>query len=144
MFLMGGNLEALGSDNTTVGEEILLQAIPQPRHDTILHFRFLLQAHAPPEIHPLHLSENCTGKESTNRFSDCNSFISFLSTNTNVFDFYPGIYSPIIRYIYFISVADSDPNPDPSDPYVMKPPGSGSSSQRYGSGSFDQLVIFKK
>jgi hypothetical protein len=25
-----------------------------------------------------------------------------------------------------ISVADSDPNPDPSDPYVFGPPGSGS------------------
>ncbi len=35
-----------------------------------------------------------------------------------------------------ISVADPDPNPDPSDPYVFGPPGSGSGSisQRYGSG----------
>ena len=103
MFLMGGNLEALGSDNTTVGEEILLQATPQPRHDAILHFRFLLQAHAPPEIHPLHLSENCTGKESTNRFSDCNSFISFLSTNTNVSDFYQ-VYILRLSGIYISSV----------------------------------------
>jgi hypothetical protein len=36
-----------------------------------------------------------------------------------------------------ISVADPDRNsdPDPSDPYVFGPPGSGSISQRYGSGS---------
>jgi hypothetical protein len=34
------------------------------------------------------------------------------------------------------SVADLVPNPDPSDPYVFGPPGSGSRSisQRYGSG----------
>jgi hypothetical protein len=37
----------------------------------------------------------------------------------------------------FISVADLDPNPDPDspDPHVFGPPGSGSTSQRYGSGS---------
>jgi magnesium-transporting ATPase (P-type) len=36
------------------------------------------------------------------------------------------------------SVADPDPNPDqdPLDPHVFGPPGSGSISQRYGSGSF--------
>jgi hypothetical protein len=34
----------------------------------------------------------------------------------------------------FTSVADPDPNPDP-DPHVFGPPGSGSTSQRYGSGS---------
>ncbi len=28
-----------------------------------------------------------------------------------------------------------DPNPDPPDPHVFWPPGSGSTSQRYGSGS---------
>jgi hypothetical protein len=28
-----------------------------------------------------------------------------------------------------------DPNPDPPDPHVFGPPGSGSTSQRYGSGS---------
>ncbi len=33
------------------------------------------------------------------------------------------------------SVADPDSNPDPSDPYVFGPPGSGSISQRYRSGS---------
>jgi hypothetical protein len=35
------------------------------------------------------------------------------------------------------SVADPDPNPDPPDPRVFGPPGSGSGSisQRYGSGS---------
>jgi hypothetical protein len=37
----------------------------------------------------------------------------------------------IFLYIIFYSVAD----PDPSDPYVLGPPGSGSASQRYGSGS---------
>ena len=35
----------------------------------------------------------------------------------------------------FGSVADPDPNPDPPDPHVFGPPGSGSTSQRYGSGS---------
>jgi hypothetical protein len=37
-----------------------------------------------------------------------------------------------------ISVVDPDPNPDPLDPRVFGPPGSGSGSisQRYGSGSF--------
>jgi hypothetical protein len=34
------------------------------------------------------------------------------------------------------SVADPDPNPDPPDPHVFGPPRSGSTSQRYGSGSF--------
>jgi hypothetical protein len=40
--------------------------------------------------------------------------------------------------IYFCSVADPDPNPDPDppDPRVFGSPGSGSTSQRYGSGSF--------
>ncbi len=33
------------------------------------------------------------------------------------------------------SVPDPDPNPDPPDPRVFRPPGSGSTSQRYGSGS---------
>jgi hypothetical protein len=36
---------------------------------------------------------------------------------------------------FYTSVADPDPNPDPSDPYVFGPPGSGSISQWYGSGS---------
>jgi hypothetical protein len=43
------------------------------------------------------------------------------------------------------SVADS--NPDPSDPYVFGPPGSGSGyiSQRHGSGSFyHQAKIVRK
>jgi hypothetical protein len=34
-----------------------------------------------------------------------------------------------------ISVADPDQNADPKDPYVFGPPGSGSISQSYGSGS---------
>ncbi len=33
------------------------------------------------------------------------------------------------------SVANPDPNPDPPDPHVLGHPGSGSISQRYGSGS---------
>jgi hypothetical protein len=37
------------------------------------------------------------------------------------------------------SVAD----PDPKDPYVFGPPGSGSISQRYGSGSFYHQNIKK-
>jgi hypothetical protein len=37
-----------------------------------------------------------------------------------------------------------DPNPDP-DPHVFGPPGSGSISQRYGSGSFfHQAIIVRK
>ncbi len=40
---------------------------------------------------------------------------------------------------------DPDPNPDPSDPYVFGPPGSGSVSQRYASGSFyHQAKIVRK
>jgi hypothetical protein len=38
------------------------------------------------------------------------------------------------RLLYF-SVADPDPNPDPANPHVFGLPGSGSISQRYGSGS---------
>jgi hypothetical protein len=38
--------------------------------------------------------------------------------------------------IFTSSVPDSDPNPDP-DPRVFWPPGSGSTSQRYGSGSIN-------
>ncbi len=39
------------------------------------------------------------------------------------------------------SVADPDPNPDP---YVFVPPGSGSISQRHGSGSFYHNANSKK
>jgi hypothetical protein len=47
------------------------------------------------------------------------------------------------------SVADPDPDVDPSDPYVFGPPGSGfgSFSQRYGPGSesfFNQAKIVRK
>ncbi len=45
------------------------------------------------------------------------------------------------------SVADPDPNPDPSDPFEIGPPGSGSGSinQRCGSGSFyHQAKIVRK
>ncbi len=36
-------------------------------------------------------------------------------------------------------------NPDPTDPHVFGPPGSGSTSQRYGSGSFyHQAKIVRK
>jgi hypothetical protein len=40
------------------------------------------------------------------------------------------------------SVADS--NPDPPDPHVFGPPGSGYISQRYGSGSFYHQALNKK
>jgi hypothetical protein len=45
--------------------------------------------------------------------------------------------------------ADPDPDPDPSDPHVFGPPGSGSGSisQRYGSGSgsfYHQVKIVRK
>jgi hypothetical protein len=39
------------------------------------------------------------------------------------------------------SVADPDPNPDPPDPRVFGPPGSGSTSQRYGSGSGSRFLL---
>jgi hypothetical protein len=42
----------------------------------------------------------------------------------------------VLHYNVLTSVAD----PDPEDPYVFGPPGSGFISQRYGSGSFDHLV----
>jgi hypothetical protein len=45
----------------------------------------------------------------------------------------------------FVSVAD--PNPDPPDPHVFGPPGSGSISQRYGSGYgsfYHQTKIVRK
>ncbi len=38
------------------------------------------------------------------------------------------------------SVGDPDPEPDPQDPRVFGPSGSGSSSRRYGSGSFFFLI----
>jgi hypothetical protein len=37
---------------------------------------------------------------------------------------------------FLTSVADPNPAPDTQDPYVFGPPGSGSISTRYGSGSF--------
>jgi hypothetical protein len=45
------------------------------------------------------------------------------------------------------SVADPNPDPVQSDPYVFRPPGSGSGSisQRFGSGSFyHQAIIVRK
>ncbi len=39
------------------------------------------------------------------------------------------------KKLLYNSVPDPDPNPDPPDPRVFWPPGSGSTSQRYGSGS---------
>ncbi len=47
--------------------------------------------------------------------------------------------SPIMWVLtLFISVAD----PDPPDPHIFGPPGSGSTSQRYGSGS-DPIIMQK-
>jgi hypothetical protein len=70
----------------------------------------------------------------------------------------PGIYSSVLRIrirriLMFLCLPDPDPSgaavgqtsrylllsvavPDPQDPLVFGPPGSGSISQRYGSGSF--------
>jgi hypothetical protein len=41
-----------------------------------------------------------------------------------------------------VGVPDPEPDPDPQDPHVCGPPGSGSGSisQRYGSGSFPFLI----
>ncbi len=41
----------------------------------------------------------------------------------------------IIYFKFGGSVADPHSDPDPPDPHVFGPPGSGSISQRYGSGS---------
>jgi hypothetical protein len=40
------------------------------------------------------------------------------------------------------SVPDSNPNPDPPDPHVFGPPGSGPIGQRYGSGSGSESGSF--
>ena len=37
---------------------------------------------------------------------------------------------------FFLKGSVAEPDPDPPDPHVFGPPGSGSTSQRYGSGSF--------
>ncbi len=49
----------------------------------------------------------------------------------------PVLHHPIPYFMVKTSVADPDPNPDPLDPYVFGPLGSGyiSQTQRYGSGS---------
>jgi hypothetical protein len=47
-----------------------------------------------------------------------------------------------LRYLWIVSCSVEDPNPDP---YVFRPPGSESISQRYGSGSFyHQAEIVRK
>ncbi len=40
------------------------------------------------------------------------------------------------EHTLIVSGSVVDPDPDPPDPHVFGPPGSGSTSQRYGSGSF--------
>jgi len=46
-------------------------------------------------------------------------------------------HSPrLLRFLAKITIECSVPDPDPPDPHVFGPPGSGSTSQRYGSGSF--------
>jgi hypothetical protein len=41
-----------------------------------------------------------------------------------------------------VSTSVADPNPDQPDPHVFGHPGSGSTSQRYGSGSFSGSESF--
>jgi hypothetical protein len=51
------------------------------------------------------------------------------------------------RFISYVTTSVADPDPNPSDPYVFWPPGSGSICQRYGfrSGSFyHQAKIVRK
>jgi hypothetical protein len=55
---------------------------------------------------------------------------------TSIFIFIASFVFSMTNCGVFTSVADPDPNPDPPDPHVFGPPGSGSTSQRYGSGSF--------
>ncbi len=49
-----------------------------------------------------------------------------------------GVLGQISIVLSIVAYPDLDPDPEPSDPYVFGPPGSGSGSicQRYGSGSF--------
>jgi hypothetical protein len=42
----------------------------------------------------------------------------------------------LVHLLLTTSVADPDPDPDPPDPRAFGPPGSGSTSHRYGSGSW--------
>jgi hypothetical protein len=47
--------------------------------------------------------------------------------------------------LFYVSTSVADPNPDPPDPRVFGPPGSGSTSQRYGSGSCSgSFIIMQK
>jgi hypothetical protein len=43
-----------------------------------------------------------------------------------------------MKPVLYVTVSASvpDPDPNPPDPHIIGPPGSGSTSQRYGSGSF--------
>ncbi len=56
------------------------------------------------------------------------------------------IMEPVFRIrIHRIHMFLGLPDPDPPDPHVFGPPGSGSTSQRYGSGSFyHQAKIVRK
>jgi hypothetical protein len=46
-----------------------------------------------------------------------------------------GIVHQVHLHVVFAIAVTSVEDPDPSDPHVFGPPGSGSISQRYGSGS---------
>ena len=55
----------------------------------------------------------------------------------------PGSAAMLIRAMNTCSVGDPDLEPDP-DPHVFGPPGSGSISQRYGSGLAPDPSIIKQ
>jgi hypothetical protein len=69
-----------------------------------------------------------------------------------VSQFNKGVYSVIVAAdeslldegqtpkVSFSLASIGDPEPDPQDPHVFGPPGSGTISQSYGSGSFPFLI----
>jgi hypothetical protein len=76
----------------------------------------------------LHLERSCTQLKK----------FSFL------FDVTPGVH--VTHFYGTVSVSDlePEPDPDPPDPHIFGPRGSGSISQRYGSGSFYHPSIIKQ
>jgi hypothetical protein len=68
-------------------------------------------------------------------YNEENQIYNFiLSVRTFVIPFYFVSGSANAKKFRTHSISVPDPNPDPPDPRVFWPPGSGSTSQRYGSG----------
>jgi hypothetical protein len=75
--------------------------------------------------------------------SEHKQFHGFLAPNSFSQIFYFRLLPDFLTFTSHILLG-SFADPDPSDPYVFWPPGSGSGSQRYGSGSFYQAKILRK